>query len=211
MGYSTYFYGKLEFTRHLTRRERADVETVLNAWDSWTPEIRDAIWQRAEADRAARGGGPTMIHAPWRSELAANMSGFVVGEGLSAFYAGDLRVSDDRTGLVHSAENSYRMVEAVNFIVVNAKVLIAGFGLKGELCACTEFEPYYWCLKIGKDGFAYQEPTTHAEFLRFRRQHRRAGYNDHPEFGPVEPGLAEPWRPETSRSIWRRLIGRLTP
>jgi len=50
------------------------------------------------------------------------------------------------------------MVEGLNFIIANARRKIPDFGLTGSMHACTEFAPYNWDIKIGKDGWAKQVP-----------------------------------------------------
>jgi hypothetical protein len=76
---------------------------------------------------------------------------------MSPHYACHLRISDDKTGLVHCSEKTYDMIGGVNFIIANGRAKIPGFGLKGSLYASTEFEPYDWLVKINDEGWAYQE------------------------------------------------------
>lgn len=155
MGYQTIFHGMLEFTRPMTAAELAWIEQVLEAGHNWTPEISAAVWAKAD-----KGRGAVIVSGPDGSDLAAKMRGFITGKGLSADYASALRVSDDGRGFVYCSEKTYDMVAGINFIIVNARTRIPDFGLTGMLRADTEFEPYNWFIKIGKNGMAYAESTA---------------------------------------------------
>jgi hypothetical protein len=157
MGYNTHFEGILKFTRPMTPDELAWIERITDAGHNWTPEISNAVWARADAERNARSGGPRMVSGPDAAELAAKMQGFIIGKGLSADYAVHLCISDDRRGLVYCCEKTYDIVGGINFIIVNARTRIPDFGLTGTLVAHTEFEPYHWSVKIGCNGMAYAD------------------------------------------------------
>jgi hypothetical protein len=72
-------------------------------------------------------------------------------------------------GLEYCSEKSYRMVESLNFIIVNAGNRIAGFGLKGQMLALTELAPNEWFIRIGEDGSAYQAPAKPEDMPAFKR------------------------------------------
>src|SRR4051794_29461965 len=104
MGYDTHFHGMLEFSRPMTADELAWIDQVRKAGHDWTPEISDAVWSKA-----ARPGRAAII-GPESADQAAKMRGFITGKGLNASNAADLRVSNDRRGLVYGAEKTYDMV-----------------------------------------------------------------------------------------------------
>jgi hypothetical protein len=158
MGRYADFYGKLEFNRPLTDEELLTLNRILGAGRTSSPEIRQTITRNAEQRRAARGGGPLWFDAGTTAEIAASMQGFISGKGLSPDYAADLRITDDRSGLVHCSEKTYDMVAGVNFIIANARREIPAFGLKGYLFGKTEFEPYEWLVTINRDGRAEPMP-----------------------------------------------------
>jgi hypothetical protein len=105
------------------------------------------------------------MDGPVIAEVTARMSGFIVGDGLSAIYAADLRLSDDRRGLVYASEKTYDMIAGVNFIIVNARTRIPDFRLQGTMAADTEFKPYIWFVKIGKDGSLTRRKQPGKNFL----------------------------------------------
>ena len=210
MGYSTHFHGKLEFTRPMRRNELVWIDQVTQAGLHWTDEARAAIWEKAAAEREARGGGPTIISGPEASELAAGMTGFITGEGLSAGYASDLRISNDARGFVYCSEKTYDMVAGVNFIIVNTRTKIPDFGLKGMLAADTEFEPYLWFVKIGKDGMAYGEKTTKEEFFAFRRKLYPNGYAGDGLIDPADKNRCFKYSP-TVGTPQRELMAEVRP
>jgi hypothetical protein len=160
MGYDTDFYGRLNFTRRLTREELDEVDRILRAgqYDEDQPEIEEVIQREAERERVKRGGGPLVFVGSANAITRAQLRGCVVGPELSSANAAALRITDDGKGLEYCAEKSDEMVEAVNFIIANARRKIPDFGLKGSLFADTEFEPYHWLLKINSDGWAEQAP-----------------------------------------------------
>lgn len=55
------------------------------------------------------------------------------------------------------SEKFYQAVEAVNFIIENARVTIPDFGLKGTLKAQGEEVDDRWLLQIGESGWAVSE------------------------------------------------------
>jgi hypothetical protein len=167
--------------KHCTSRW---LNQVIDARKAMSSEISDAVWRQAKAERAARGGGTTMIHGPDAANVAADMQGFVTGEGLSADYAGALRISDNFDGLVYCSEKTYDMVAGVNFIVVNARTKISYFGLTGELLADTEFEPGIWSVEIGSDGLARQGTISREDFIERHREIYPDGYEG---FGVQDP------------------------
>jgi hypothetical protein len=171
MGYDTYFAGVLEFTRRLTQDELAWVQKVLIAgqYHDHDPETEIALRHEGKTEREARDGGPLMYPGHNNADFRAMRRGFVVHEGVSAGNAGDLNIAEDGRGLEYRSEKSYYMVEAVNFVIANAKQRIPDFGLKGQLVANTEFEPYDWLLKISEDGWAHQVPVEPEPPSRFTR------------------------------------------
>jgi hypothetical protein len=166
MGHYTEFKGRLEFTRRLTRAELAWVRKVLEAgeFDRKDAEIDDDIERLVRGERDASGGGPVIYYGPAMEEYRARRRGFLIGPNMSVSDAGDLIITKDKRGLEYSSEKSYEMVEGVNFIIANARQRIPDFGLKGQLRAITDFEPYHWYLRIGEDGWAHQVKSTKADF-----------------------------------------------
>jgi hypothetical protein len=121
--------------------------------------IREAVTRAAEEERAERGGkGPLIFDPEVRANLVADLCGYVHDDDLNPQYASSMRITRDGTGLEYCSEKTYDLVGSINFIIVNGRKFIPGFGLTGSLFADTEFEPYRWLLKIGPDGFAHQEP-----------------------------------------------------
>ncbi len=168
MGYSTHFYGTLRFTRKLAPKELRTLDRIMRAGQQASPEI-EAIVNR----EFSKGGrfADSNIGTGW---LRAQLQGFAVEPNLRAGYAGDLRVTDDGQGLEYCSEKTYDMVGGVNFIIVNGRRLIPGFGLTGSLYAETEFEPWEWLVAIGPDGLAQAQPCTRSALWRHdRRQYVR--------------------------------------
>jgi len=160
MGYETHFYGKLEFTRELTREELSTLDRIINAAELDSDEVFEAVNRQAEATRAIErdGKGPLVINAREGADLRAAFQNLITGEGLSPQYASSLYIADDGTGLMYGSEKTYDMIAGVNFIIANGRERIPGFGLKGSLYASTEFEPYTWLVKINEQGWAEQVP-----------------------------------------------------
>jgi hypothetical protein len=166
--------------------ELAWIKQILTIGHDCTDTAFEVVEKNAEAARDARGGGPVIMDGPVIAEVTARMGGFIVGDGLSAIYAGDLRLSDDRRGLVYASEKTYDMIAGVNFIIVNARTRIPDFRLQGTLAADTEFKPYIWFVKIGKDGLAFAEKATREEFFAFRRNLYPNGYHGNGLIDPEE-------------------------
>lgn len=160
MGYETNYYGKLEFTRELTREELSALDKIINAALFRDPEIFDATKRQAEATRAIeRDGKGALVFDPCEgADLRAGFLNLITGEHLSPHDATSLRISADGSGLEYCSEKTYDMIGGVNFIIANGRERIPGFGLKGSLYASTEFEPYTWLVEINKQGWAEQVP-----------------------------------------------------
>ena len=160
MGYETHFYGKLEFTRQLTREELSTLDKIINAAFLATAEINEAIDRQAHVMRVIErdGSGPLVFDPRAGANLRASFQNLIVDEGLSPHDAASLYITDDRTGLRYGSEKTYDMVGGVNFIIANGREKIPGFGLKGRLFADTEFEPYTWLVRINEQGWAEQVP-----------------------------------------------------
>jgi hypothetical protein len=185
MGYATYFYGKLEFTRRLTRAEILWIERILSAGTGTSDPKVEANLER-EVTAATAPGHAQIFSMPHITSRRAELQGFIAPKGEPGHI--DYQISDDKRGLEYpDTEKSYSMIEGLNFIIANARLRIPDFGLKGEMCAYTEFKPYTWYIRIGEDGWAYQAPTTEDDFISFRRRHRKPGYNDDPEYGRSGP------------------------
>jgi hypothetical protein len=68
-------------------------------------------------------------------------------------------ITSDGHGLFYSTEKSYQLVDSTNQLIRRVRQTIPDFALKGQLHAETEFEPYWWILRIGDDGWARQIPV----------------------------------------------------
>jgi hypothetical protein len=173
MGSFTHFAGRLEFTRRLDRRELSVLESVLKAgwYDAEDPKTEAAVERMIRADRVNRqcSKGPLIYDGASMADFRAQLRGFMVGEGITARNAGDLKITNDARGLEYCSEKSYRMVESLNFIIINAGNRIAGFGLKGQLLALTEAAPNEWFIRIGADGSAYQASAKPEDMPAFKR------------------------------------------
>ena len=158
MGYDTRFSGTLRFTRKLSGPELEWLEQVLEAghYQESDDEAEEAVERMVQSQR--RPDGPTFYMGPDMADTRAKSRGFIIREGLDPHNARDLVITDDNLGLRYASEKSYNMVEAVNFIIANARTKIPDFGLKGQLEAFTEFEPHHWYLSVGQDGWAHQVP-----------------------------------------------------
>jgi hypothetical protein len=154
MGYYTHFWGTLKFTRPLSKVELAEVDAILNAGRTSTPEIEAVVEREHEARR--KPGRAEIIYPANQIMRRAELQGFTAPKGWPGYI--DYRITADGRGLCYESEKSYTMVEGANFIIANGRQRIPGFGLKGSMFAETEFAPYQWLLKIGPDGWAVQEP-----------------------------------------------------
>jgi hypothetical protein len=66
----------------------------------------------------------------------------------------------EKDGLVYASEKSDDLVPGINCIIANARQLMPDFGLREQLYAETEFEPYRWILKINDQGWAEHVPCV---------------------------------------------------
>ena len=167
MGYQTDFYGKLAFTLRLTREELETLDRVIHP-DRWIDAmtISQAVKHAADEERAERGGkGPLVFDPEVRANLLADMCGCTYGEDLSPYDASSMRITRDGRGLEYCSEKTYDLVAGINFIIVNGRKFVPGFGLTGSLFASTEFEPYHWLLKINAEGWAEQVPCEFTKLL----------------------------------------------
>jgi hypothetical protein len=156
MGYETHFFGRLEFTRELSKSELAWIEEIINARHAEITEEMDAILH-SEREARRRPGGPLIHDGPREASRHTELLGFIAPKGPPGYI--DYVITEDRKGLQYAdTEKSYTMIEGLNFIIANARRRIPDFGLTGQMTAETEFAPYRWFLKIGPDGWAAHEP-----------------------------------------------------
>jgi hypothetical protein len=154
MGYYTQFWGTLKFTRPLGKAELAEVDAIINAGWTTTPEVKAVIDRERKARRKA--GRAEIIDVASEIMRGAELQGFIAPRGWPGHI--DYQITADGRGLCYASEKSYTMVEGANFIIANGRQRIVGFGLKGSMFAETEFAPYHWLLMIGRDGWAVQKP-----------------------------------------------------
>jgi hypothetical protein len=88
------------------------------------------------------------------ANFRAGRRGFILRRGLSAHYAGCLRVTDDRAGLEFCGEEPCPLDGGVNFILVNARAAVPNFGLKGSLLGNGKYWVGTWLVKINDRGLA---------------------------------------------------------
>ena len=155
MGAYTHFYGKLRFATMLSAEELEWLERVMAAPGHYSARASSEYWEIFQ--REMRKWDNELDNARMREYCDKLMAadGFVRMTGMS--YAADMRMSDEKDGLVYAGEKSYDFISGINFIIANARNRIPDFGLKGSLYANTEFEPYDWLVKINDEGWAYQE------------------------------------------------------
>jgi hypothetical protein len=125
------------------------------------PKTEEAVERMIRADRVNRqsSNGPLTYDGARMADFRAQLRGFSVADETTAQNAGDLKITHDARGLEYCSEKSYRMVESLNFIIVNARNRIGGFGLKGQLLVLTESAPNEWFIRIDAGGSAYQAPA----------------------------------------------------
>jgi hypothetical protein len=165
MGYETRFYGRLNFSRELSKSELAWIEEIINAQHAEiTPRMERILHWERQARRfrffLQRGFrlGPTIIDGPNETSRQMDLFGFIAPKGAPGYI--DYVITEDRKGLQYAdTEKSYTMIEPLNFIIANARRRIPDFGLTGQMTAVTEFAPYHWTIQIGKDGWAKQVPS----------------------------------------------------
>jgi hypothetical protein len=86
-------------------------------------------------------------------DLPEDFNGYIYPHGKPHYVQFEL--TQDKTGIRWDEnEKFYKAVEAVNFIIDNARREIPDFGLTGQLEAQGEQIGDHWFLVIGKDGFA---------------------------------------------------------
>lgn len=86
-------------------------------------------------------------------DLPEDFNGYIFPHGKPHYV--QLEVSKDKTGIKWDGnEKFYDAVEAVNFVIDNARRQIADFGLSGQMEAQGEEIGDHWFLVIGEDGFA---------------------------------------------------------
>jgi hypothetical protein len=154
MGRYTHFYGKLEFKRPMDEGERRILEWIIDGPSLIGNEAYGEYLRTHNRSGARRDNDldNERIRAVCDERIRA--AGFTRIEDRA--FADAMRVLED--GLVYAGEKTYDLVSGMNFIIENARRRIAGFGLKGQLYAETEFEPYEWLLKINSEGWAEQVP-----------------------------------------------------
>ena len=117
------------------------------------PKTEEAAERMIRADRVNRqcSKGPLIYDGASMADFRAQLRGFIVTDGITAQNAGDLTITNDARALEYCSEKSYRLVQSLNFIIVNAGNRIAGFGLKGQLLALTEAAPNEWFIRIERE------------------------------------------------------------
>ena len=159
MGYYTYFTGRLDFTRPLNKAEIGWIQEIIDAGNGELPttEAIEAIIDKEREEKRVPGQA-LIVDLPAEIARCAELLGFIAPKGMPEYV--DYVLTRDRRGLEYAdTEKSYTMIEGLNFIIANARRKIPDFGLKGSMLAHTEFAPYNWHIKIGKDGWATQVPV----------------------------------------------------
>lgn len=86
-------------------------------------------------------------------DLPGDLKGYIWPHGKPHYVQFEL--TEDKSGIKWDGnEKFYKSVEAVNFIIDNARREIPDFGLTGQLEAQGEDIGDHWFLVIGEDGFA---------------------------------------------------------
>jgi hypothetical protein len=159
MGHFTYYTGRLDFTRPLNRAELDWIDTIICAGSGFRAASKEieAILDK-EREEARQPDKALFFDMPAETARRAELQGFIAPKGNPGCI--EYVLTDDMRGLKYcDGEKSYRMIEGLNFIIANARRKIPDFGLTGSMHASTEFAPYNWHIKIGKDGWAKQVPV----------------------------------------------------
>ena len=86
-------------------------------------------------------------------DLPDDLKGYIYPHGKPHYV--QLEVSNDKSGIQWDGnEKFYEAVNAVNFVIDNARREIPDFGLSGQLEAQGEEIGDHWFLVIGEDGYA---------------------------------------------------------
>ena len=86
-------------------------------------------------------------------DLPSDFKGYIYPHGKPHYV--QLGLTTDKTGIRWDGnEKFYDAVEAVNFVIDNARTRIPDFGLSGQFEAQGEEIGDHWFLTIGDDGFA---------------------------------------------------------
>ena len=153
MGHFTYYTGRLDFTRPLNRAELDWIEKIICAGSGFRAASKEieAILDKEREEARQRGNKALFFNMPAEAARRAELQGFIAPKGNPGCI--DYVLTDDMRGL------KYCDGEGLNFIIANARRKIPDFGLTGSIHASTEFAPYNWHIKIGKDGWAKQVPV----------------------------------------------------